>query len=186
MVDPKEIKIVRSNRRSIVMQLEPDGTILVKAPTLMPKFLINNFIKRNNGWIKKRIGAIRQNAPKTKKFISGELFTYLGNDYPLEVGNYTKVEIKNGKLLFPQALLFRAKVELQNWYIKQAKNFIAAQVEYYANEMSASYANITFSDTRSKWGSCTHDNRLQFNHRLIMAPLLVVRYVIIHELAHTF
>ncbi len=39
--------------------------------------------------------------------------------------------------------------------------------------------------TKSQWGSCTHDNKLQFSWRLIMTPITVLNYVVIHELAHT-
>ena len=68
----------------------------------------------------------------------------------------------------------------------QGKNILSEQVKSYALQMKAEYKEITFSDTKSQWGRCTHDNRLQFSWRLVMAPMLVINYVIIHELSHTF
>lgn len=35
-----------------------------------------------------------------------------------------------------------------------------------------------------RWGSCTPNGNLLFNWRIIKAPLYVVEYVIVHELAH--
>lgn len=114
-----------------------------------------------------------------------EEYLFLGQKLLFHPGNYTSITVKDDKLLFPLALLFRKEKELTNWYTQQAKKIIAAQVARFAKEMQTSYRSLTFSDTRSKWGSCTHDNRLQFSWRLVMAPLLVLNYVIIHELAHT-
>lgn len=114
-----------------------------------------------------------------------EEYLYLGRKLTLHPGNYTSIAVKDDLLLFPQALLFRKEKELTMWYVQQAKKIIAAHVERFAKEMQTNYKSLTFSDTRSKWGSCTHDNRLQFSWRLVMAPLLVLNYVIIHELAHT-
>lgn len=184
MVDLDKVKITRSRRRSMVMHVLPDGTIEVKAPNLMPKFLINGFIKKNSEWIEKKLKVL----PKRiggRKYVEGEKFLFLGKEYSLKFGVYTQIKIHEDNLLLPIGLKFRAKNEIENWYIKQAKEVIKAQTLHYAQEMNTSFKSIAFSDTKSKWGSCTHDNRLQFNWRLIMAPLLVLRYVVIHELAHT-
>jgi len=107
--------------------------------------------------------------------------------YKLKVGNYKNIHIDppTDGLNFPNFLIFRAKKELDSWYIKQAKEIITKRVEHYSKIMQTSYKNISFSDTKSKWGSCGPDNALQFNWRLIMAPPLVTDYVIVHELAHT-
>lgn len=109
---------------------------------------------------------------------------YLGKSYPIDVGNHKEIKIQE-KFLFPQGLLFRIEKELYVWYTKQAREKITQRVEYYSKIMSAEYLTLTFSDTRSQWGSCSPENNLQFSWRLIMAPLSVLDYVVIHELAHT-
>ena len=98
----------------------------------------------------------------------------------------SRIEIAEGKLFYPQAIKFRIKKEIEQWYIAQAKEIITREVKRYAKEMNTTYTDLTFSDTKSQWGRCTHDNRLQFSWRLVMTPLLVLRYVVVHELAHTF
>ena len=185
MLDVSSIKITRSRRMSISLTVLRDGTVTVKAPILIPMKFITDFIKSKSEWIEKKQNIISRNVKTPKKFENGEIFIYLGNPYTLQLGNFTDIAIKEDKLLFPTILAKQGRTVMEKWYIKQAKGMINQQVAYYAEKMNTSYASISFSDTRSKWGSCTHDNRLQFNWRLIMTPLLVVRYVVIHELAHT-
>lgn len=186
MVDIIETKIIRSRRKTVALSVTPDATLIVKAPLFTPKFFINSFIKQHEEWIKKQIQVVQERKQLEKDYRNGEIFLFLGLERQLDIGNYPEVALQDNKIVFPQALLFRAKKQLIAWYKKQAKIIITQQVEQYAKQMKTSYGSITFSDTRSQWGSCTHENNLQFSWRLIMAPILVINYVVVHELAHTF
>ncbi len=180
-----DIKITKSKRNSIALVIHPSGIVEVRAPKYLPDFTIRAFVKSKSAWIEERLAFVAKKKPTQKKFINGEKFLYLGKEYSLELGPYIHIEAKGDKLLFPLALASRGNYTLEKWYVKQAKTLIKSLASEYAKKMNTSYSAISFSDTKSKWGSCTHDNRLQFNWRLIMAPLLVVRYVVIHELSHT-
>ncbi len=46
------------------------------------------------------------------------------------------------------------------------------------------YKKISLRFNQSTWGSCTTTGNLNFSTRLFLAPPSVMRYVIIHELAH--
>ncbi len=181
----EDIKIVKSKRSSISIRILPDGTIEVRAPKYVPEFAIKAFVKSKQDWIEKRLAIVKKNKPTKKQFTNGEKFLYLGNEYVLAIGNYVKIQPKGSSLLFPLGMVSRGKYHLEKWYESEAKSLIKSLVDEYSKKMDLPYKSISFSDTKSKWGSCTSDNRLQFNWRLIMAPLLVIRYVVIHELVHT-
>lgn len=186
MNDDPEITITKSVRSSISIQIKPDGSVLVKAPVFMSTSAIHKFIEERQDWLDKHRKKILDRPKASKKiYKNGEHFMYLGNTVNLKIENVPTIRTQGNTLLFPEFLSFRIETELNNWFIKQAREVITERVKANAATMNTSYKSIAFSDTTSKWGSCTHDNRLQFCWRLIMAPLLVINYVVIHELAHT-
>jgi len=50
--------------------------------------------------------------------------------------------------------------------------------------MGVEYEQIEIRRQRTKWGSCSTNGTLGLNWRLMMAPLEIVDYIVIHELAH--
>jgi predicted metal-dependent hydrolase len=50
--------------------------------------------------------------------------------------------------------------------------------------LGVAYGRAKITDGRYRWGSCTPADNVNFNWRLIKAPLFVIDYVIAHELAH--
>ncbi|MGL4281537.1 MAG: M48 family metallopeptidase [Albidovulum sp.] len=65
-----------------------------------------------------------------------------------------------------------------------ARQRLQTESERYAAAIGRPIRAITLRDTRSRWGSCTHDGRLMYSWRLIMAPPEVLSYVAAHEVAH--
>lgn len=180
-------KIIRSRRRTLTIQILPDASVLVKAPLFTPTFIINSFINKNGNWIEQKILELIQKKDKNKlNYKEGANLLFLGNEYTITFVNDTKISLKIDRILVPEAGKFRLEKELNIWLVRQARDIITKQVEYYASLMKARYTDLKFSDTRSQWGRCTYENKLQFSWRLIMAPILVINYVVVHELSHTF
>lgn len=186
MSSPLVPKVITSKRKTLALQFLHDGTLVVKAPLRTPQFMINAFVHQHRDWIEKHTEKVQQRQRlKKHEYKEGEIFLYVGQEVVLTIGSYKEISVSSGKLLFPSHLVFRIQKELHTWYIHKAKELITSQVERYAKEMKTTYKLIAFSDTKSQWGRCTSDNRLQFSWRLIMAPPLTLNYVVIHELAHT-
>lgn len=177
-------KIIRSLRRTLFLHVSSKGEVVVKAPIFIPDIIISQFIKEREDWIFKSLKQVESRKPTQKAYKEGEEFLYLGDKYKLCIGDFKVISINN-TLNIPDFMMFRIQKELTNWYIKQAQKIITSQVELLSRKMNTKYKSIRFSDTSSKWASCFPDNSLQFNWRLVMAPLMVINYVIIHELAHT-
>ncbi len=178
-------KIVRSRRQSIGVTISPQGEIIVHAPPLIPKFFIERFLDEKKDWIIRALEKVQKHPKASKKdYQEGDKFLFLGKEYPLHFSTVSKITITD-KICVPLGLQFRIKKELTNWYVASAKEKIMQRLDFYTKQMGTSYKSVMFSDTSSKWGSCKYDNSLQFRWKLIMTPLMVLDYVVIHELAHT-
>ena len=182
MTDVSSISIIRSKRKTLTLHVESSGQIVVRAPIRASDKTILQFIEKNSEWIEGQ--KIRVFVQK-KNYKPSEKFWYLGQEVLLEIGNYKEIEVFENTLRFPEFLKFRIQKELHNWYTAQAKKIISHQVEVMSVKMETEYLHLTFSETKSRWGSCSPENALQFNWKLVMAPPAVINYVVIHELAHT-
>lgn len=54
----------------------------------------------------------------------------------------------------------------------------------YSNVMGVTPGIIKLSEAKARWGSCSTKNNLNFAWRLVMCPLSVIDYVVVHELSH--
>lgn len=78
----------------------------------------------------------------------------------------------------------RGREALKQWYLEHAETGILPRVHRHADELGVTVAGASIMDNRYRWGSCTVKDRVHFNWRLIKAPMFVIDYVIVHELAH--
>ncbi|GGL70242.1 M48 family metallopeptidase [Wenxinia marina] len=65
-----------------------------------------------------------------------------------------------------------------------ARERLSAASDRHAAALGRRYGRLTLRDTRSRWGSCSHQGDLMYCWRLVMAPPAVLDYVAAHEVAH--
>jgi predicted metal-dependent hydrolase len=185
-------KIIRSNRRTIAIIVQKDGQVLVRAPHRISGAQIQEFVERKRGWIEDKLQQVRQkqaiNAPR--RFAPGETFLYLGEAFPLEISTRSSpaLAFKDGCFLLARQEHANARDLLSRWYRKQARAVLSQRVQLYAerfkDRLKSDYTKIRITSARTRWGSCSSLGTLSFPYRLVMAPLSVIDYVVIHELAH--
>ena len=180
-------KLIRSHRRSIALEVAPDGSLIVRAPHFLRETEIRDFISSKRVWIDKVCdrAAVRFARFQPKQYIEGEKFLYLGNEYELHI-----VPDMSGKLIFEDRFILngrylsKARVLFERWYREEAFMLFTLRCKFYAGNMRVRYNSIDLSSAKQRWGSCQQNGRLRFNWRLIMAPKDIVDYVVVHELAH--
>jgi predicted metal-dependent hydrolase len=191
MTQTNPIKIdllVRSRRKTIALVVNPDASLTVRAPLHMLEGGILKFVKSHEDWIRKNQAKARLHAPPVpKRYQDGESFPYLGKMYPLQV-----VTVKSPALtwhptgfILARRHLSKAEELFLRWYKKQARALITERVASLAQQHGFSYQKMHISSARTRWGSCSSLGTISFTWRLVMAPLEIVDYVVIHELVHT-
>ncbi len=182
--------IQRSPRRkTLSITVERDRSVVVHAPSNLCPEKIDAIIQSKRQWLYEKIKHPQKYQylphPPGKELVNGESALYLGRSYRIEV-----VESATNDVQFKQKFLIRRspfsqrQEVLRDWYIDKAKEKILPRVARHALELGVEYTEAKIVDNRYRWGSCTIKNNINLNWRLIKAPMFVIDYVIVHELAH--
>jgi predicted metal-dependent hydrolase len=76
------------------------------------------------------------------------------------------------------------RTALETWYRHQAKEVLATRIALYNRSYGFQVGRVAIKEQKSRWGSCSRQGNLNFNWRLLLAPLSVLDYVVVHELCH--
>ena len=180
-------KIIRSKRKTIALQITEDAKLIIRAPFGVSEEVIKRVVVKHADWIRKKKEEILLRDPKfvKKEFVNGEGFLYVGKYYKLTIVDEQSEPLvfKNGFFLSKNYLPI-AKQVFVNWYRERAYEKIFERVEWYAKKRGFKYNRINITNAQKRWGSCSAKGNLNFSWRLIMAPLCVIDYVVVHELVH--
>ena len=98
-----DYKVIKTDRRKTASIAVKDSAVLVTVPRTLSKDKIHEIVAKKRRWIQGKLNYYQQtqNLSKTKEYISGEGFAYLGRNYRLKVlsGKLSGVQFKNGKLV---------------------------------------------------------------------------------------
>lgn len=185
-----EYTVKRSaGRKKLTITVERDSAVVVHSPIRVTDEKIRQVIESKKQWIFEKLRhpqkyQSRPHAPG-KELVSGESILYLGRNYSLEVVEHGLDEIRfDHRFFIPAAQRDHRRSGFRDWYIQRAKDKILPRVNEHAHKMGVEFKLAKIVDNRYRWGSCTVKDNVNFNWRLIKAPMLVIDYVIIHELAH--
>lgn len=188
----------RKRKRTVAFSIEPENGLCVVAPLHTKVAYIEKMLNRRSAWIIKKLADLDKHGTQTKphQFISGEVFSFLGAQYTLHVtqsadakmgcaiaDNLLAVNI-HGTWLSALALQQEVRFEIISWYKKQAKQKLIERTNYWQSITNIHCRRIMLSNPERRWGSCSYENDIRFNWRIIMAPMDVIDYLIVHELCH--
>ncbi len=178
--------LIRSKRRTIALIVERDGTLTVRAPKRATSSQIMTFVQEKVNWIVRTRERLRSviDIPK-KQYLDGEKFLFLGNEYELKLTGPQRPALKFAHGFYlAHTSQKRGEFAFASWYKEQAFVVISERATIFAQGYGFTPKQIKITSARTRWGSCSPNGTLNFTWRLVMAPMDVIDYVVIHELAH--
>lgn len=181
-----EYSIVYSDRKTLQIIVERDRSVVVHAPNHTSSEKIKEAVEKKKLWLYEKIHHPQKyRTSEDKTLIPGSSILYLGKEYRLDT---TDEEIEgiifDGRFVVSKSSIHYVPALLKHWYMGQANELLIPRIKHYAKQIGVDYSRVFISDLKYRWGSCTPKNNLNFNWRLIKAPMSVIEYVIVHELAH--
>ena len=179
-------KLVRSKRRTIALIIERDGSFTVRAPMRASHSAIETFIKQKEDWITRTREKIKSTRPTQKKqYADGEKFMLLGSFFDLKLVAPQRPSLRFDKgFTLSRAAQIKGEAIFTRWYKARALEVISERVKQYSQQYDFVPRQVKISSAKTRWGSCSSNGTLNFTWRLVMAPLEVIDYVVVHELAH--
>lgn len=191
------ILLRRSNPNTIKVSVEFEHGVEVVAPMELSEEMITQILHQKGSWIIQKLKEIENVAetPPLREFVSGEKYLYLGRPYTLVVSEHAE----RRHLLILRNSIFEATVkpemeiwDRQNtirelfraWYKQRAEAKLREQLGIYADRLNLKPTEVKVMEMDRRWGSCTPRGAVYLNWRLIMAPIKIIDYLVVHELCH--
>ena len=150
-INNTNIEIIRSNRKTIAIEITKKLRVLVRVPLGMIDCDIQKFINKNSLWIEKHLTLMKEKIVVLEQ----------------QEENATKLTVEEIRQLAEQVLII-----------------IPERVAHYIPIIDVTIGKIKIKNQVSRWGSCSNKGNLNFNCLLMLMPLDVIDYVVVHELCH--
>lgn len=191
-----EIKVRRSaNIKYLRIRMAPGRGIWVSFPFGVSRKQTEKFLEENRDWIVQnrknmevyeqdtgvglKIGAEIQTKMHTLKIVETKQLkpSYKIEQNIITLGIPEKVEFNRIEKIVRQFLL--------EIYAMESRQYLPQRVKMYADRFGFKYGRLSFRDNVSNWGSCSFENNISLNIKLMKLPDEIIDYVILHELCHT-
>ena len=178
-------KIIKSKRKTLSLSINENAELIVRAPNQISNKKIEEFIIEKSKWINKNKNLMQSRINEMNDSDSDYLF--LGNIYPLIKVNEdpNKIDFNGTEFITSIENQDKFKSSLKSWYKIKFKEIAIPRLNYFSDKYNLKINQVRFKNQKTLWGSCSSKNNINLNYLLVMAPMIVIDYVIIHELVHT-
>ncbi|PAB61181.1 M48 family metallopeptidase [Anaeromicrobium sediminis] len=188
-----KFNIEYKKRKKIKIQIDQGRRITVLAPKGTKEEQIIDSVKSKATLILEKLKSMEK---KTKdivenKYEDGDKLLYLGKYYIMNIimdNNIEKnmIDFNNEEFTITLKAYDKDTIKklVKRFYKKQCKKVILKRIKEYDNHFNKKIKNIEIIESKNKWGSCNTNGKLDFNWRLIMAPIEIIDYVVVHEMCH--
>jgi predicted metal-dependent hydrolase len=193
-----EAMVVRRSARARHARLTigPDGEAIVILPSRAPAAWADELVAERSAWVARhRQRIVERNARLAARpaLGAGRPVPFAGVPHALEVlavaARRSRIEHDDSDAPTLRLLLARGDERplaaiVESWLRPEARAAIGRRVAVRAPQLGVGEPRISIRDQRSRWGSASRRGRVSFSWRLVLAPAVVLDYVVVHELAH--
>ena len=192
-----EVIIVKSDKaKKISIVLKPFHEIKLSIPHWVTYQQALNVIQKREDWIKKNIEKIKQIEDKQTLFMPGTSYKTRYHNLVINPDHISDLRAKiiNGEIVIsypketniehPKIQEFIKKA-IEETYRLEAKKYIPSRIFQLAIKYKFKFGKITIRNSKTRWGSCSHNNNLSFSLHIMRLPDHLIDLIILHELMHT-
>ena len=179
-------RVIKSNRRkSYSVQVTDNGEVIIRVPYFFSEKDINGILNKHDKWIKNKINFLSEINRKQNKYLRiGDTVFYLGMKYKLIYKKDIKDFNFDNNFFFSSTDHDFIVRSLERFFREKGKVVLKERVDYYSRIYGLHYNKIKITGAKKRWGSCSIKKNLNFSWRLVMLPVEIIDYVVVHELSH--
>ena len=180
-----DIKLIRSKRRTLSLEIREDLEVQVRAPRWVAESEIARFIESRRAWIEKarrevqRRRAVLQGSHEGGLYWNGQIFPFHPSAELPERFRFFK-----DRFLIHPLWINDAEKTAEVWFRKQAALILETRLGELTRSTGLTCRRFRLGSARTRWGSCSHSGTITLHWRLLWVPDWVRDYVIFHELCH--
>jgi predicted metal-dependent hydrolase len=178
---------VSPRARRLTARVHVGGRVEIVVPVGVHAHAVRDFVQRFTPWIDRKVAAMRGAASPAEAVPRSINFTLTGEDFQVDWhrGPLAPLQQHPGRLIVSAADEPGARSQLQVWLKAAARERLAPRLLQLAAELKYPVARVTIRCQRTRWGSCSTRGTVSLNCSLVFLRPDVVRYLFVHELAHT-
>ncbi len=170
-------EVVRSKRKTMSLSVTREGKAVVRAPLSATDEAVRAFVSRHAAWLERRL---REYERGKISLADGETIEIAGRPLRITAGPHAR--ICADAVILPAEGRERA---LEGLLRRLTRQRMKALLDAYCGRYGFSYASLTVTSARGRWGSCSSKRGIAFSFRTAFLPDRLAEYLAVHELCHT-
>lgn len=168
-----------------------NGQVSVTLPRGVPHAAAEKMLREHSEWVLKQLTRSAK-ARQPEKTLPPDVILLRGEVKQVvileEAGRVSRMRVEETPdrlvLRVPQGEGKTGRALAVPWLKARARDELSTTASLWAGRIGVRYTALSIRDQKTRWGSCSSRGTLPFNWRLVMAPVAIQEYVVIHELAH--
>jgi predicted metal-dependent hydrolase len=184
--DPFAVRVSPRARR-LTARVHVGGRVEIVVPVGVKAHAVRDFVQRFTPWIHRKVADMQCYAAPVEPVPGAVEFAFTAERFAVDWARVSErgLEQNSDRILVRASDERGARVQLQSWLKRAANERLAPRLVQLADELNCRVSRVSIRRQRTRWGSCSTRGTVSLNCSLLFLNADVVRYLFVHELAHT-